>query len=380
MAVTFLEPGGDANFTNPATNLEFWSNRNGSPTIVSDFVHGTHVKSIKFGTNSFFAVTKNSVLSGSGSRTSAYIYINALPTATVPIFNYITGATFVLRIQVTSAGVLQLWSNTAQIGSDGSTLSTGVWYRISLAYTVSSTSVNEMRVFKDGKIDISVTNATLPSATISDFIVGFTSSDTTFDLRTSDHYVDNSTSLLDTGDIWVIAKRPNANGTTNGFTTQIGASGSGYGTGHSPQVNERPLSTTNGWSMIGAGAAITEEYNVESKATGDIDISTFRIVDTVGWAYMSALAGETVQMIVNGVNFAQAITSSNTLYTKIAGSNAYPSGTGADIGITTDTSLTTVSLFECGILVAAIPTTTGIGNYPPFLRVGNGMSRSERAT
>ncbi|WP_323162301.1 hypothetical protein, partial [Pseudomonas fluorescens] len=80
--------------------------------------------------------------------------------------------------------------------------------------------------------------------------------------------VDDSSALTDPGNIWVAAKRPNANGTTNGFTTQIGSGGSGYGSGHSPQVNERALSTTNGWSMVGAGAAVTEEYNIESKSTG----------------------------------------------------------------------------------------------------------------
>lgn len=75
----------------------------------------------------------------------------------------------------------------------------------------------------------------------------------------------------------------------------------------------------------------------------------------MGWATMKSLASETVQMILNGVNFAQAITSTATLYIKIKGSTTYPTGAGADIGITTDTSLTTVSLYECGVIVAYIP-------------------------
>lgn len=147
-------------------------------------------------------------------------------------------------------------------------------------------------------------------------------------------------------------------GTTNGFTTQIGAGGSGYGSGHSPQVNERALSTTNGWSMVGAGSAVTEEYNIENIATGDTNLTGATIVDWLGWASMSSLVGETVQMVVGGANFAQAITSTATLYTKMKGSTTYPVGTGTDIGITTDTSLTTVSLYECGIIVAYIPVAT----------------------
>src|SRR6185436_9856514 len=128
-------------------------------------------------------------------------------------------------------------------------------------------------------------------------------------LRSSDHYVDSSASLTDTGNIWVTAKRPNANGTTNGFTTQIGSGGSGYGTGHSPQVNERVLSTTNGWSMVGAGSAVTEEYNIESAAAGDIDISSANYVDVMGWVYASSLVNETASIIVNGVSSNISLTS-----------------------------------------------------------------------
>jgi hypothetical protein len=352
MAVTFLEPGGDATFNASLTTAGgFWTDISSTPAVATDFVHGSHLRSIKYRTNSVDTVGQSAfgVINSSGTRISLYIYLNALPTGTV---NFFADQGITWQIKLTSAGVLQFWNNSAQVGSNGSTLSTGVWYRLCLAFTVTSTTVNEFRLFKNGVLDISVTNATLQNRILNSFYIG-NQNDATFDLRSSDHYIDNSSSLTDTGDIWVTAKRPNANGTTNGFTTQIGSGGSGYGTGHSPQVNERPLSTTNGWSMVGAGNAVTEEYSIEGKATGDIDISSATIVDFMGWAYMSSLAGETVQMIVGGVNSSQAITSTNAMYTKVAGSTTYPTG-GTDIGITTDTSLTTVSLFECGVIVAYI--------------------------
>ncbi len=170
-------------------------------------------------------------------------------------------------------------------------------------------------------------------------------------------YVDSGSNLKDPGNIWVTAKRPNANGTANNFSTQVGSGGSGYGTGHSPQVNERPLSTTNGWSVVGAGSAVTEEYNVENTAAGDIDISNpnISIIDVAGWVNASSLVGETTNIILNGSSLSQAITSTNTTYTKFAGSPIYPLGAGADIGIQTDTSLTTVTLNELGVMVAYIP-------------------------
>lgn len=353
MATTFLEPGGDATFTlNTKTNGGFWASIGGTPSVVTDFVRDTHVKSYKFIGTTDAATTPTGVCSDSGSRVSFYIYINAYPTGDSMFFN--TQNKY-FQVGITSTGVLKCKNGLGtDIGGTGSTLATGKWYRISMAWTVASTSVNEFRIFKNGTLDISISNASLNTTAASSFVIGNCNFGDT-DIRFSDIYADTNNSLADMGDILVIAKRPNANGTANGFTTQIGAGSSGYGTGHSPQVNERALDTTNGWSMVGAGSAVTEEYNIESKSTGDININIYDVVDTVGWAYMSSLVAETVQLIINGTNFAQAITSTNTMYTKVAGSVSYPSGAGADIGITTDTSLTTVSLFECGIIVAVTP-------------------------
>ena len=372
MATKFLEPGGDATFNVNGRAISpngFWYTGSTS-TVVTDFVHGAHVKSLRHqpgGAN--LVTTPNGTLANAGNRVSFYIYIVAYPNATGSIAYYSanSGTNSVVRLRMTSTGVLQLWETSVQIGIDGTTLSLGVWYRISMAHTLASSTVNEFRVFRDGVLDISVTNATITNSTITTFNFGNGSSNATFDARTSDHYVDDSTALTDPGNIWVTAKRPNANGTTNGFTTQIGAGGSGYGSGHSPQVNERALSETNGWSMVGAGSAVTEEYNIESKSTGDIDISTATIVDYVGWISTKSLVGETVNIIVNGVNFSQAITSTITLYTKAAGSATYPARNGTDIGMQTDTSLTTVSLYECGIMVAYIPSTVTNSNFLSFI-------------
>ena len=364
-AITFLEPGGDADFTSPTTGINsFWFNSlsNSNGTLATDFVHGMHKKSIKFapsGTNANY--TPSGVLSDSGSRISFYVYINALPSATASLFQ---GASSVLgnltwNLRLTSGGVLQLWnSTTAQVGSNGATLSTGTWYRISLAYTMTSGTVNRFEIFSNGASTISVTNGTFTNTLTKSMRIGNISANSTLDIRISDIYIDNSSSLTDTGDIWVTAKRPVANGTTNGFTTQIGAGGSGYpasGGGHSPQVNERPLDTTNGWSMVGAGSAITEEYNIENAATGDINLSNATIVGYEGWVSASSLASESLNMILNGTNFSSTTNSVAKMFLATTTSATYPAGTGTDIGIITTTDLTTVSLYEAGIVVAYIP-------------------------
>jgi hypothetical protein len=366
MATTFLEPGGDATFNvTLTTNNGFWSAVNLSPAVATDFVHGSHQKSIKYRASfADYLTAPIGSLTGAGSRLSLYIYLVALPGATSVICAATDGTSGGVEFKLTSAGVLQLarWDTDAQIGSNGPTLTTGKWYRISLAYTITSTVVNRFEVFVDGASAISVTNATIGAATVTALKVGNLSGNASLDMRSSDHYTDNSSSLIDTSNIWVTAKRPNANGTTNGFTTQIGSGGSGYGTGHSPQVNERPLSITNGWSIIGAGSAVTEEYNIEGKSTGDIDISLTTILDYMGWVSASSAVSETAQIIVNGVASNISLVNVSGIFTNYAGSAVYPSG-GADIGIITATTVTTVSLYECGIVVAYIPPPTGYASW-----------------
>lgn len=366
---TFMEPGGDATF-----DFSLWTaNTSNVATIVTDFVHGSHVKSIQVPAVGSVTTLRRTG-AGTTGRQSQYLYLVALPSgANAKCFGVRdnTQAENVM-VRLTSAGVLQLFNAIAggtQIGSDGSTLITGTWYRLTICWNVTSTSVNEYRVYLNGVLDISASNVSVNSVVIAETVFG-RHGDAALDFRVSDIYRDDSSSASDIAtDVWSTAKRPNANGTTNNFSTQIGAGGSGYGSGHSPQVNERALSTTNGWSMVGAGSAVTEEYAVESAATGDINISTATLIDYMGWVYASSLAGETASIVVGGSSSSIALTSANTAFLKAKGGTAYPGG-GTDIGIITDTSLTTVSLYECGLMFAYTPALPG---PPPNL---SGMNSS----
>src|ERR1051325_1179465 len=247
MATKFLDCGGDATYLSTVTTSGGFYTISSGTAIVTDIVHGNHIKSIKFVGGAEYLITQDGVLADAGSRVSHYFYLVALPTAAKRTILQATtagAATKSWALYVTSAGVLQLWrgAGTAQIGSNGPTLSTGQWYKISVAYTITSSTINRFNVFVDQAIAISVTNSSSIQINTSDLIIGANAADATFDARVSDIYVDDSAALTDPGNIWVTAKRPNANGTANEFTTQVGSGGSGYGTGHSPQVNERALS------------------------------------------------------------------------------------------------------------------------------------------
>lgn len=358
MATTFLEPGGDADF-----GFNLWSTTVGPPTIVTDIVHGTHVKSIKFAPGAGQkVVTPNSVLADAGSRLSFYVYVNAVPTggdATIMQFQTSGGSTCFMFV-LSTAGVLKLTkADFTQIGSNGATLSTGKWYRISIAYTITSTTINRFEIFVDSDPSISVTNGTITATATSRVIWGNNDANAALDLRMSDFYADSSNALTDPGNIWVTAKRPNANGSLNEFTTQVGSGGSGYGSGHSPQVNERALSATNGWS-ISTTTKKTEEYSIEAQDVGDINIQSSTIVDFMGWIYASVNSTSNSpvhHIIVAGVATAKTMTTSAAIYTQIAGSTTYPAGN-TDIGMDGQfASAHLTSLFECGIIVAYIPTT-----------------------
>ncbi len=371
MATKFLEPGGDATFNAAATTAGgFWQLISNGATVATDFVHGSHVKSLKFGAASGDLVrSPSTIITDAGGRISFYVYFAALPTSTATFFQTLTGGNSnIVSVRLTSAGVLQLaQGNTpTQIGSNGSTLSTGTWYRISLAFTLTDGTTNEWRLFKNGVLDITVSNATINNTSSSKCRWGNADVDTTLDTRVSDIYVDDSTALTDPGNIWVTAKRPNANGTTNGFTASGTPSG-GTGSGNAQYVSERPLNTSALVSVVAVGAT-TEEYNIESVSTGDISITGATIVDFVGWVYAKALLSETASIVLAGSNSNIALTSTATMFTKVAGSSTYPPRTGTDIGVITDATATTVSLYECGVMVAYIPAPPVVnGNFLSLL-------------
>lgn len=367
----FLESGSDSTF-----DTSFFTTTSG--TFSSDstplgFPGGP--RSIKCTVGSAGAValvgTGNNVLADAGRRISVWVRFEALPAVGPGIFIAIdqaSGADDILVLALTSTGKLQLQevhSGSVVNTTNGlTTLTVGTVYQIGISYTITDSTHYTAKVTLNGVLEISrINNAGGVTMNVgsSQLLFAAASFDNNKSVWFKHIYVDDGATLDYPGNVLVTAKRPFANGTTNGFTTQIGSSGSGYGTGHAPQVNERPLSQTNGWAMIGAGASVPEEYNVESISVGDVNLMGATIIDWVAWVFAKALASETGSLIYGGNTVAIALTSTPTLFTVARGAASYPPGAGADVGIMTTTALTTVSLYECGIMVAYIP--------PPVPRV-----------
>lgn len=362
MAATFLEAGSDSTF-----GLEHYAP--GSAGITSDSaLSKTGPRSLKADTAAGINTwiwTPNGVLANAGGRASCWLRFSAAPASDGGIVEVGT-ANFggdVLTVCLTTGRLLSLkdFVTGATLGTGSNALAVDTWYRVSIAFTLTSTTVNEMRVYLDGVLEITVSNATLPAIGASVFAVGLFGSGgaswgASKTAQFDDIYCDNDSSLADTGDIRVTAKRPNATGPgATRFDTQIGTGGSGYGAGRSPQVNERALSVTNGWRH-NASTDAREDFTIEDAATGDVDITGLTIVARASWirAALSSLTGTpSTDIVNNNVLTAWDAIAANTPETKVnyVTDSAYPSHASA-VGSTSSVIAADTFLYECGMLIA----------------------------
>jgi len=355
-ATTFLDPGTSATF-----GFEQWVDtfQHSSDATV---VHG-QPRSIKLTTGATpdwaWVRSQNGVVANAGGRLSYYVRFPSVAPSASGRFLTLSNASAVehLYVNLTTDGKISHFWLGGPTTTSASALNANTWHQIVIAWTWTSTTVNEFRLWVDGTLFITTSNQTTSTVALSAIYPVLTPTlGTNFVVYHSDFYADNSASLTFPGDIRVTAKRPNANGTAVDWATGIGSDpGSPYGSGHAVRENERALNTANGWSTTSTASAV-EEYSIESAATGDADLTGATIVDYMGWVYAKAGTALTANIIVANAASNVSLTTTNTMFTKAAGSTTYPGGN-TDIGMNSGTTAGTKSLYECGILVAYIPGT-----------------------
>lgn len=287
MATILLDPGTDA-----TGDLSFWTLVTGP--VSSTALPHTGNRSILCATAGASAsvVTAVNITADTHGRLSAYLRFDALPTNTTAIIR-ITCNTGSFCVGVTSGGILQLFNaataqGSTQIGSNGKTLAINTWYRIAIAFSVTSLTVYSIATFVDGVADTSVSNSTALVNTGGGLTLSLGWQELTgsaSNLYFDDIYLDNSSSATDTGNINVCAKQPASNN-TNSFDTAIGANPANRWT----NVNEVPLSTTNGWEQAGA-TQVSENYGLQTQPTassGSVDLSESALVSRTAWLYGKA--------------------------------------------------------------------------------------------
>lgn len=309
------------------------------------------------GSSSAFIASTGSC-GGSGGRVSMYIYLDTTPTGSTDVLHCTSSGGLYVGIGINTSRQLLLTSNVTIIKTSSTTLSTGTWYRIALSYTVTSSTVNQEKVYLNGAevTDLGTTNATLSSAgAASTLVVGVISTTGGTKMHLEDVYSDDDSTLTDPGDVRVTAKLPNATA-TNTFGTIVGTTSI---TNRWDNEDERPLNAANGWKT--SSTAQEEDYGVQSASTGDVDLTGATIVGYGGWAYANRTSGgssPTTFLVANGATISETVSTTSTLFATYVLSSSYPTGA---FGFKKTAGSGAVQLLETGALIAYIPPSGGGG-------------------
>ncbi len=360
-AVKFIESGSDATF-----DLRMWTTDNGNCSVESTIVH-TGPKSLKCGTGAAAGnVSRSNAVQDSGTRCSFWMYLPSIPAAATFFALMDDGASTSIRLRVETNGTTSVVVTTGTV--TGSTvISAATWTQYSFAYTINNSTDNEIRYWINGVSEASITDATLNSTATN-----------RISLRTStaaavayfdDIICDDSSALtnIGAGGLRVTAKRPIANGTANQFTTEVGTGpapdGASGCAGHSCNVSERPASASFGWQIFNAGGVVlTEEYSIQSASAGDVNLTGATIVGLGGWIFGQSSDASTPSIMLAGSSAGTLSFGAGVLlvYQKFSATGTYPAGN-TDIGLVSDTTVTTFVVYEAGINVAYIPAAAATG-------------------
>jgi hypothetical protein len=360
MAVIFISDGaGGLGITPIAATGLYNGPKSGSvevSTSVKEHGYGSFVHDSAGGLSAY--INRLACLSDAGRRISLRVRFSAFPTSTSGIVRLLTGTTTLAELRMDSAGKIRLYAGASggALQATGTTvMAVDTWYRISLAYTISSASVSEWRVYLDGVLELTASNPASQPTGSNNLRIGWTGNNpgTSKLMYHQDLYVDDGTGLDDPGDIRVTSKRPAGTGAANDFNTVVGASANRW-----TAVSELPATTTNMWRHT-ATSQVAEQYTVQAASVGDDDITGKSIVCWAPWVYWSIVtgAGSTlISMYANGSLVGLTSTAgSNAFQTmeSIVASTSYPSGN-TDVGLRSTGTAVDTNLAECGIFIAYV--------------------------
>lgn len=312
--------------------------------------------------------TKAGAIAAAGRGISRYFRFSALPASGqfLGILSVSNSTTVCLGVSVDSNGKLILRNNTVTMGAVGSTtLSVNTWYRVSLSYTVTTTTNWSAKVYLgqagdspaySGTLELNRTNAdgTLSAATcdrLQAFIPPLAGANITLNITHT--AVDDRADLTDPGNWKTTGKKPTTT-TTNNFDTTLGTGA----------VNERPVSTTNGKSHANT-TDVDQDYEIEAASAGDADLTGATIVGNVAWiwAALNSLTSTPLSKIIHngardGGTWDPASANVAQLFTVVSTSATYPKdANGKNIGSSSSVIAADTLLYDCGVGIVYIPST-----------------------
>ena len=152
--------------------------------------------------------------------------------------------------------------------------------RISLAWNVVSSTNFTIKIWFDGLLEVTATQAdfTLGSGGAANTSIGTgATNEMPRGVYMWDIYTDDDSSLTDPGDIYVTAKLPSKLNTNN-FDTLGGS-----GTNRYDRVSERPLSETN-YIQHAAVSDVQENFGIQGELEGDTNLCGAQIIARAAWA------------------------------------------------------------------------------------------------
>jgi hypothetical protein len=376
----------DATETNGGSGRYLWTQSNGSGAV-SNSPDSAQKKSgllsRKFAKTDanpgYTLVYRTGVMADAGRRTSFWFrYTGSLGnaiciwrTASVTVGNE-TANSYGLELHVTSGGALYLTNGGGGSGGGQSTttLSADTWYRITVSYTITSSSVNDAKVYIDGSEQTACrrTNSTTNTGK-TNLLMGITGSiNATSTIWIDSVYVDDGTDLGDPGNILITGKCP-ASDTTIGWDTFPNGD-PGVGSRYTI-MRERPIDTSVVGNCIVQASSTQANcvFALESASQGDVDISGKTQVGYVGWVFTQRGSGSAGSPAIITNNVFDSTTVSTTTPSTVnwgvsVTSATYPSHSNG-IGMRSSGAGSDTYLHECGILIAYIEPTGPAADFLP---------------
>jgi hypothetical protein len=256
--------------TNATGGLEELSVTSGTITSATDrFAVGTRALKIASGGNA----RKNDILADAGRRMTFPYEFDATPSANSSIVQlYDSGLTSRLNLRMQTTRVLQFSNFDNSSTVNGTTvLVADTTYRISVSYVRVNGTNWSAKVWLDGVLEISASNANFQTLNAPLHLVLSTPNGANSWWGCG--YVDDGTGVDDVGEVLAASQKPDETNTGNFDTTG--------GTG---AVNEVPLSETN-YKQHAAATDVQQNYTLQTVAEGTDDLTGATLVARTAWAW-----------------------------------------------------------------------------------------------
>lgn len=333
-----------------------------SGTVTSDTTVGIVrlgpriIKCDSTGSNVAAYVERSGVLADAGRRVSFWFYFTAAPATTPHIWSGMTsGGTGVIHIGLNSSSILSIETSSTNYPAS-TVLSANTWYRITLSYTISSTTVNTFKLYINDNTtpELTKTNVTLGTTGTSTARFGMVQAfGASKQVYIDDQYIDDGTGTDNPGAFACTAKHyvgTSEGSPNNAYDTFIGttrANGSRY-----LNVSEVPASDTNGWQQAATTAAY-EKYLLEGASSGDLDISAGTVIGWMAWVRVKTASSSSASSITdNDVDTTISTTSTAAQFTHATTTATYPTGR---FGVKSTGTTTDAFFYEGGAILAYVP-------------------------